>query len=59
MAKTYLTPEEIEAKVQDFLRQAHPENTLPIPIEEIVDLKMGIHIVPMVRKIMKPLPILF
>ncbi len=46
MAKTFLPPEEIEAKVQEFLQEYHPDNTLPIPIEEIIDLKMGIHIVP-------------
>ena len=46
MAKTFLLLEEIEVKVQAFLHKHHPENTLPIPIEEIVDLKMGIHIVP-------------
>lgn len=46
MAKVYLSPEEIESIVQDFLKKVHPQNTLPIPIEEIVDLKMGIHIVP-------------
>lgn len=46
MATVYLSPEEIEARVQEFLKQVHPENLLPIPIEEIVDLKMGIHIVP-------------
>lgn len=46
MAKTFLHPEEIEGKVQEFLQKNHPDNTLPIPIEEIVDLKMGIHIVP-------------
>ena len=46
MAKTFLPPEEIEAKVQEFLQEHHSDNTLPIPIEEIIDLKMGIHIVP-------------
>ncbi|MBL7555795.1 MAG: ImmA/IrrE family metallo-endopeptidase [Bdellovibrionaceae bacterium] len=46
MAKTFLPPEEIEAKVQEFLQEYHPDNMLPIPIEEIIDLKMGIHIVP-------------
>jgi len=46
MAKTFLPPEEIEAKVQEFLQKHHPTNTLPIPIEEIVDLKLGIHIIP-------------
>lgn len=46
MAKTFLSPEEIEAKVQEFLQKHHPDNTLPIPIEEIVDFKMGIHIIP-------------
>jgi Zn-dependent peptidase ImmA (M78 family) len=46
MAKVYLPPEEIEQKVQDFLKEVHTENFLPIPIEEIIDLKMGIHIVP-------------
>ena len=46
MAKIFLSPEEIEAKVQKFLQKYHPADTIPIPIEEIVDLKMGIHIVP-------------
>ncbi|MFN7905108.1 MAG: ImmA/IrrE family metallo-endopeptidase [Pseudobdellovibrionaceae bacterium] len=46
MAKTFLPPEEIEAKVKEYLQKFHPANTLPIPIEEIVDLQMGIHIVP-------------
>lgn len=46
MAKTFMTPEEIEKKAQEFLQQFHAEDSIPIPIEEIIDIGMNIHIVP-------------
>ena len=36
----------IEKAAKDFLKKYHPEDTYPIPIEDIIELKMGIDIIP-------------
>ncbi len=41
-----LNYEQIYQEAEKFLRDYHPERTLPIPIHEIIDIKLGIHIVP-------------
>ena len=34
--------EDVQREAQNFLQKYHPKNTLPIPIEEIVELQMNI-----------------
>jgi len=43
----FLPSEEIESSAQSFLKKYHPERTLPVPIEEILDLKLKINIIPL------------
>jgi len=38
--------EQIYQEAEKFLKNYHPERTLPIPIHEIIDIKLGMHIVP-------------
>lgn len=45
----YLNYSDIGQKAQTFLAQYHPSLVLPVPIEEVVDLKMGINIFPFPR----------
>lgn len=45
----YLTYSDIGQRAQTFLAQYHPSLELPVPIEEIVDVKMGINIFPFPR----------
>lgn len=45
MAK-FLSPKDIEVAAEGFLKEYHPDRSLPIPVEEILDLKLGINIVP-------------
>lgn len=42
----FIPSEEIETATHEFLRKYHPGRLLPIPIEEILDLKIMINIVP-------------
>lgn len=42
----FLSPTDIEAAAEGFLQKHHPDRSLPIPIEEILDLKLEINIVP-------------
>lgn len=42
----FLSPNVIETAAEKFLKEFHPSRFLPIPIEEILDLKLGINIVP-------------
>ncbi|OGQ06178.1 MAG: hypothetical protein A2W61_01190 [Deltaproteobacteria bacterium RIFCSPLOWO2_01_44_7] len=42
----FLSPTDIEAAAEGFLKEYHPDRSLPIPIEEILDLKLRINIVP-------------
>lgn len=41
-----LNYEQIYQEAEKFLIAYHPERTLPVPIHEIIDIKLGIHIVP-------------
>lgn len=43
-----ITNAEIEQKANEFLSKFHPERSIPIPIEDIIDFKMKIHICPLV-----------
>lgn len=45
----YLTYSDIGQRAQNFLAQYHPSLEIPVPIEEIVDVKMGINIFPFPR----------
>ena len=42
----FLPPPEIEAAAEEFLRKYHPDRTVPIPIEEILDLQLRLNIIP-------------
>ena len=42
----FLPPSEIEAAAEAFLRKHHPARTVPIPIEEILDLQLKLNIIP-------------
>lgn len=43
----FLPVQAIEEAAESFLRKYHPTNSLPIPIEEIIDLKLGLNIIPL------------
>lgn len=45
----YYSYADIGKIANDFLNKYHPSLELPIPIEKIVDVKMGIHIFPLPR----------
>ena len=40
----YLCDDVIENKAEEFLSKHHPERVLPIPIEEIIELKLQLEI---------------
>ena len=42
----YLTYSDIGKRAQTFLIEYHPSFEIPIPIEKIVDVKLGLDIVP-------------
>ena len=42
----YLEYEATESKAEKFLSEYHPEGFIPVPIEEIVEFKFGLDIVP-------------
>lgn len=42
----YLDYEEIKIIAEDFLNRYNPEDILPVPIEEIIELQLGIDIIP-------------
>jgi len=42
----YMSFEEIQNYVDSFLSDYYPEGSIPIPIEEIIDLNMGLNIIP-------------
>lgn len=46
MVKSYISPDEIEKTAQTFIKKYHPINTLPIPIEEIIEFHLEIDIIP-------------
>lgn len=43
----YLTYDDIRPKAEHFLSRYHPAGTIPVPIEEIVELQLKINIVPL------------
>lgn len=45
-ALKFLSKEEIIGFANDFLDNRHPSRELPIPIEEIIEFKLGIDIIP-------------
>ncbi len=42
----FLPPSEIEAAAETFLKKHHSARTIPVPIEEILDLQLRINIIP-------------
>lgn len=44
-----LSYEDINGHVEQFLKEQHPKGTLPIPIEDIVDLSLRLNIFPFPR----------
>lgn len=42
----FLRPDRLEAKAEEFLREHHPSLSIPVPIEEIVEFRLGLNIVP-------------
>ena len=47
LAAPILSYEDLRKKANEFLAKYHPDHTIPVPIEEIVEFQLGIHIVPM------------
>ncbi len=51
MGKEIIVPvlsyEDLRKKADSFLAQFHPESSIPIPIEEIIEFQMGLNIFPM------------
>ena len=45
----YLTYTDIGRKAQEFLSQYYPSLELPVPIERIIDVELGINIFPFPR----------
>ena len=46
MAIYYISDDEIEKRAEEFLAQYLPQREIPIPIEEIIEVDMGIEILP-------------
>lgn len=44
---SYLSYGTINLAAENFLKTYHPANTIPIPIEEIIEFKLGIDIIPL------------
>ena len=42
----WLTHDQIKDKAEEFLNRYHPAKDIPIPIEEIVEFKLGLDIIP-------------
>jgi len=42
----YLTYQQISQRAEEFLLTYHPSKQLPVPIEEIIEFKLGVDIVP-------------
>ena len=42
----FLSYEDIRGKADEFLALHHPDGTIPVPIERIVEFKLGMDIVP-------------
>jgi hypothetical protein len=41
----YLTPEDIKLIANNFLKKYHPTFSMPVPIEDIIELKLNIQII--------------
>jgi hypothetical protein len=46
MAVDFLTNERLSEIASSFLREYHPDDTIPVPIEEIIELKLEMDIIP-------------
>jgi hypothetical protein len=46
-AAPYLSYEDLRQKADEFLAAHHPKGAIPVPIEEIIEMQLGIDIVPM------------
>lgn len=46
MAIPFLTNDQINNASIRFLKEHHPEDTIPVPIEEIIEFKLGLDIIP-------------
>lgn len=46
MTSNYISFKSIEAKAIRFLEKYHPEQSIPIPIEEIIEIQLGIRVIP-------------
>lgn len=42
----FMSLEEIQSQVDSFFSEYYPAGIIPIPVEEIIDIKMGINIIP-------------
>lgn len=42
----YRSDESIKESTQEFLRRYHPDDTIPVPIEEIIEFDLGLDIIP-------------
>ncbi len=42
-----LSYDDLRGRAEEFLRQHHPAETIPVPIEEIVEFGFGINIIPL------------
>ena len=40
----FIPPQEIEETAKQFLLEHHPSGSIPIPIEDIVEIKLGIKV---------------
>lgn len=49
----FISYEETEKAAEAFLKEYHPSRTIPIPIEHIVEIKLGLSIVPMMGLLAK------
>jgi hypothetical protein len=47
MPPAFVPPDELERIATSFLEENHPRLSLPVPIEEIVELRMGLSIAPL------------
>ena len=42
----FKTTDQINAEAESFLKKYHPSKSIPIPVEEIIDLQLQIDIIP-------------
>lgn len=46
MTIDFIPQKELEKAANQFLSEHHPDGSIPIPIEEIVEIKLGIKLIP-------------